>query len=108
MDYQVKISPTAALQLNQTVRYISEILLVPKIAKKWLGVMEAAILALDTLPNRYPLVEEEPWHTKNIRKMVIKGFIVYYLVNENKNVVTVTAVIYERRDQINALRDIEI
>ena len=30
MDYLIKISPTATLQLNQIVKYISEILLVPK------------------------------------------------------------------------------
>lgn len=48
MDYLIKISPTATLQLNQIVKYISEILLVPK---KWLDVIEKAILSLDTLPN---------------------------------------------------------
>lgn len=108
MDYQVKISPAATLQLNQTACYISEILFVPETAKKWLGVMEEAILTLDTLPSRYPLTEEEPWHTKGIRKMIVKGFSVYYLVNEDKKVVTVTAVIYGKRDQINTLRDMEI
>lgn len=51
MDYLIKISPTATLQLNQIVKYISETLLVPEAAKKWLDVMEEAILSLDTLPN---------------------------------------------------------
>ena len=51
MDYLIKISPTATLQLNQIVKYISEILLVPETAKKWLDVIEKAILSLDTLPN---------------------------------------------------------
>ena len=51
MDYLIKISPTATLQLNQIVKYISEILLVPETAKKWLDVIEKAILSLDTLSN---------------------------------------------------------
>ena len=51
MDYLIKISPTATLQLNQIVKYISETLLVPKTAKKWLDVMEEAILSLVILPN---------------------------------------------------------
>ena len=51
MDYLIKISPTATLQLNQIVKYISEILLVPETAKKWLDVIEKAILSLDTLHN---------------------------------------------------------
>lgn len=108
MDYLIKISPTATLQLNQIVKYISQILLVPETAKKWLDVIEKAILSLDTLPNRHPLTEEEPWRTKGIRKMIVKGFIVYYWVNESTKTVTITAVIYGKKDQLNALKETEI
>ena len=44
MYYLINISPRATLQLNQIVKYISETLLVPETAKKWLDVMEEAIL----------------------------------------------------------------
>lgn len=33
------------------------------------------------MPSRYHLTEEEPWHTKGIRKMHVKNFPVYYLMS---------------------------
>lgn len=37
--------------------------------------------------------------------MLVKGFIVYYLINEEIKTVTVIAVVYGRRDQLNALKE---
>lgn len=54
------------------------------------------------------LTEDEPWHTKGIRKMPVKNFLVYYLVDEEKKVVWITAVIYGRRDQIVALLNMSL
>ena len=60
------------------------------------------------MPSRYPPIEEEPWHTKGIRKMPVKNFLVYYLVDEEKKTVWVTAVVYGRRDQTAALLDMSL
>lgn len=107
MEYKVKITPFALSQLSETVKYISEILLVPETALKWLDVLQSSIASLNAMPNRYPLVDEEPWHTRGIRRFPVKGFLVYYLVNEEHKAVTVTAVIYGRRDQIQFLKQLE-
>ena len=104
MEYKVKIAPFAILQLSETAKYISEVLLFPETALKWLSVLQFSIASLSSMPNRYPLMEEHPWHEKGIRKFNVKGFIVYYLVDEAHKTVTVTAVIYGRRDQIDALK----
>lgn len=104
MEYKVKITPLALSQLAETVKYISEILLVPETAGKWIDTLQTAIASLSNLPNRFPLTEEEPWHSRGIRKFPVKGFIVYYLVNEENKTATVTAVVYGRRDQISALK----
>lgn len=70
--------------------------------------MQSEIKKLNSMPSRYPLTEEEPWRTKGIRRMPVKNFLVYYLVDEEKKAVWVTAVIYGRRDQISALRDMPL
>ena len=70
--------------------------------------MQCEIEKLDFMPSKYPLTEEESWHTKGIRKMPVKNFIVYYLVSEEEKTVWVTAVIYGRRDQIAALLDMSL
>ncbi len=105
MRYEVKLTPQAFGQIEETVQYISKILLEPEIARKWADTLQCEIKKLDSMPSRYPLTEEEPWHTKGIRRMPVKNFLVYYLVDEERKTVWVTAAIYGRRDQISALRD---
>ena len=105
MRYEVKLTPQAIGQIEETVQYISKILLTPETAQKWVDTLQREIRKLDSMPSRYPLTEEEPWRTKGIRKMPVKNFLVYYLVDEEKKTVWVTAVIYGRRDQIAALLD---
>ena len=106
MEYKVKITPFAFSQLAETVKYISDVLLVPETAAKWLDVLHSSIKSLSSMPNRFPLTEEQPWREKGIRKLNVKGFLVYYLVDEERKTVTVTAVVYGRRDQISALKEL--
>lgn len=108
MRYEVKLTPHAIGQIEETVRYISKTLLAPETARKWADTLQREIGKLDSMPSRFPLTEEESWRTKGIRKMPVKNFLVYYLVDEEKKIVWVTAVIYGRRDQIAALLDMSM
>lgn len=105
MHYKVKLTTQAISQIQEIVQYISKILLAPETAIKWADALQRAIAKLDFMPSRYALTEEEPWRTKGIHKMPFKNFLVYYWVDETKETVWVTAVIYGRRDQITALLD---
>ena len=95
MRYEVKLTAQAIGQIEETVQYISKIL-------------QSAIKKLDAAPSRYPLTEEEPWHTKGIRRMPVQNFLVYYLVDEEEKAVWIAAVIYARRDRISALLDMPL
>lgn len=53
-------------------------------------------------------LRKEPWRTEGIRKMVVKNFLVYYWVDKINMKVQVTAVIYERRNQIEQLKKMHI
>lgn len=106
MRYKVKLTPQAIRQIEETVQYISKILLEPETARKWVDTLQHEIGKLDSMPARYPLTEEEPWHTKGIRKMPVKNFLVYYLIDEERKAVWIIAVIYGRRNQIAALLDL--
>lgn len=108
MRYEVKLTTQAIEQIQEIVQYISKILFVPETAQKWLDSFQCEIRKLDSMPSRYPLTAEEPWRTKGIRKMPFKNFLVYYLIDEDKNSVWVTAVIYGRRNQITALMDMSL
>lgn len=105
MRYEVKITSQAIAQIGEIVQYISKVLFAPETARKWVDNLQNEIAKLDFMPSRYPLTEEEPWHTKEIHKMPFKNFLVYYLIDENKKKVWITAVIYRSKDQMVALTD---
>ncbi len=108
MRYKVNLTQQAICQIEETVQYISKILLVPETAQKWADTLQCEIEKLDFMPSKYPLTEEEPWHTKGIHKMPVKNFLVYYLIDEKKKTVWVTTIIYGRRNQIVALLDMSL
>lgn len=105
MDYKVKLTDHAVSQLQETVRYISKVLQAPTVAKHWAARIKKELASLRTMPARYPLTEEEPWHTEGVHKMSVENFLVYYWIDEEKKIVWITAIVYARRDQLRVLRE---
>ena len=105
MEYQVKLTDYAVEQLQEIVSYISNVLQSPETARQWLERVKLEISSLRTMPNRYPLTPEEPWRSEGIHKMPVENFLVYYCINESQRIVWVTVVVYGRRDQLQALRN---
>ncbi len=104
MKYNVKMTKYATEQLKSTVMYISKTLLVPDTARAWTNKLKAEISKLSELPNRFMLVDEEPWHSQGVHKMFVGNFIVYFWIDESKKDVWVIAVVYGRSDQLSALK----
>ena len=50
-------------------------------------------------------VVEEPWHSRGVRKIVAKNFYIYYRLDESLGRVYVMNVIYAKRDQLKALKN---
>lgn len=102
-NYEVKITRQAQEQMKEIVHYISHELLAPEAAGHLLDKLETAIYSLAEMPGRMALVDEEPWRSEGVRKTMVKNFIVYFWIDEEHKKVQVTAVIYEKRDQIQQL-----
>ena len=105
MEYSVKLTPHAIVQIQETIAYISKVLLVPETARAWSDYLQKEIAGLSTMPARFSAVDEEPWRSRGYRKKQVKNFIVYYYADDETKTVWVTAVVYGRRDQLNALKD---
>ena len=105
MTYQVNLTDSAYVQLKEAIIYISNVLFEPEAANQWSDRIKKSISSLNNMPRRFPLVDEEPWRTEGIHKMTVDNFIVYYWVNDDTETVWITAVVYGRRDQLAALRD---
>lgn len=102
-EYKVNVTAQALGQMKAIIRYISEELCAPRAAEHLLGEWKTVISGLSGFPKRNGLVEEEPWRTEGIRRVVVKNFLVYYWVDDENFRVQVTAVIYNKRDQIRQL-----
>ena len=105
MEYSVKLAPHAIIQIQETIAYISKVLLVPETARAWSDYLQKEIAGLSTMPARFSAVDEEPWRSRGYRKMPVKNFIVYYYADDETKTVWVTAVVHGRRDQLNVLKD---
>lgn len=106
--YEIKVTRQALEQMRKIAHYISYDLMAPEAADNLLDDLKASILKLSVLPKKYPLIEEEPWRSECVRKIVVKNFLVYYWIDEEYNKVQVTAVIYSKRDQIKQLKNMEM
>lgn len=104
-EYSVNLTEYAVEQMEEVVEYISKTLKEPEIAKKWSFKIQNAVSSLNIIPARFPLVDREPWHSEDIHKMTVGNFIVYYWIDEENFAVWVTAIVYGRRNQLSALKN---
>ena len=96
----MKISYTlqARDDLREVYEYLATELLVPHTASRLLEQILAAVRMLEILPERYPLYKDEPWHSRGVRFLPVKNYLVFYTVNTEKDVVTIVRIMYQGRD----------
>lgn len=105
--YTVKVTNQALEQMQEIMDYIAQELFAPDAANNLLDEMEKTINSLADMPKGKALVDEEPWRTEGIRKAIVKNFLIYFWVDDEKRIVQVIAVIYEKRDQMEQLRKLK-
>lgn len=96
--YQVQITQTAKRDLKDIVSYVNTQLQERGTAQKLYQAFRESIRKLDYMPERYPLWEDEPWHSSGVRKLLINHYLVFYLVDHEQSCVRVVRVIYAGRD----------
>ncbi|MCI6100551.1 MAG: type II toxin-antitoxin system RelE/ParE family toxin [Selenomonas sp.] len=105
--YEIIITPDAEEDLRCLCDYIADTLMAPETARAFLQMLRGEIQTLSELPERTRLVDAEPWHSRGVRKLFVKNFIIYYRVDQEEHRVYVLNVIYGRRSQLKALKDRE-
>lgn len=101
--YTVKVTAQAEKQMQEIVHYITYELKASDAALHLLDAFEDSFESLVYFPQRVALIEEEPWHTEGIHRLSVKNFLVYFWIDEDNREVHVTAVIYEKRNQLRQL-----
>ncbi|MBN2658536.1 MAG: type II toxin-antitoxin system RelE/ParE family toxin [Spirochaetales bacterium] len=96
--YSVEVSDTAQSDIKGIVSYINLELKNPLSAKKLAVKFRDSILSLEKMPKRFNLVKDEMLSRSGIRKMVIDNYLAFYIVDDNKEKVSIIRVLYSRRD----------
>ena len=98
MIYEVEVSQQADSDLREIFEYIAFELQSPKNASGQLDRLEKQILSLNTMPERYRRYEKEPWKSRGLRVLPVDNYVVLYIPDCDKKVVTILRVMYVRRD----------
>ena len=103
MIYEVEVSEQADSDLRGIFEYIAFELQSSENASGQLDRLEEQILSLDTMPERYRKYEKEPWKSRGLRILPVDNYVVLYIADSDKKIVTILRVLYAGRDIDNQL-----
>ncbi len=101
-QYTVEITDEALADMEQLYNHIAYVLLAPENAMGQYNRIADAILKLDVFPERFRIMDSEPERAKEMRRMPIDNYSVFYVIRGNK--VIVTDVLYSASDISSRLK----
>ena len=103
MIYKVQLTEEAKQDLFDIYEYIAFSLLEPETAKNIKNKIVDGLNSLNEMPGRHPIYQEEPWKSRELRRINIGNHCGFYLVRENT--VQVIRIVYGGRDISNILKE---
>lgn len=97
-EFEVIIEEPAEKDLLSILAYINNILKEPAVARRILGSIREQVLSLNQMPERCPVVKDEPYSSMGIRKLLVENYIVFYFVDHESRSVHVIRILYNRRN----------
>lgn len=94
--YIVQITDEASSDMEQIYNYIANVLKSPENAMAQYNRIADRILRLESMPERYQVVDMEPERSQRLRRMLVDNYSVFYVVREGR--VIVTDVLYSGSD----------
>lgn len=98
MIYDILYSEQSRTDLIEIYEYIAFQLMEPQIAANIYQSITSSIRLLERLPLRNALIDHEPWHSKGLRKMPVKNYLVFYTVDDAKNMIQIIRILYGARN----------
>ena len=103
MIWHIDYAEAARQDLRDILDYIANVLLEPVTAAGQVSHIMDAADSLENMPIRHGLYDKEPWRSRGLRIMPVDNYVVLYLPDESKNIVTIIRVMYGRRDIVSQL-----
>ena len=98
MKYDVTFTEQAENDLRGIFEYIAFDLLSLENAAGQLDRIEEKILSLGEYPEKFRQYEREPWKSRNTRVVPVDNYVIFYIPDKTKKLVTVILVMYSGRD----------
>ena len=89
MKYDVTFTEQAENDLRGIFEYIAFDLLSPENAAGQLDRIEEKILSLGEYPEKFRQYEREPWKSRNTRVVPVDNYVIFYIPDKTKKLVTV-------------------
>ena len=94
--YTIEITNEALADMEQLYNHIAYVLQEPENAMDQYNRIADAILTLDTMAERICIMESEPERSKEMRRLLVDNYSVFFVIQANK--VIVTDVLYSASD----------
>lgn len=101
--YSIRILPAARRDMTDISRYIGTELANPAAADRLTEEMISAITGLSDMPYKCPVFFTHIPLRYEYRKLIVRNYIVFYLIDEDSKTVKVTRVLFARQDHANYL-----
>lgn len=101
--YKVRLSIVAKNDFKSIISYIKNDLLEPTIARKYAELIKEEIKTLEHFPQKFSVIDPSIIKYDNFRKLIIKNYIAFYRINEDKKTVNIERILYGGTDWKNKL-----
>ena len=98
MTYNVEFSEQGNHDFDEIIRYINDELLSPQAAQKFFSAVNEKLLLLQNFPYLYPLYRDGKFLNEEFRFVTIGNYLMFYLVDDDKAIVSIARILYGRRD----------
>jgi len=106
--YEIKISAQAERDLRRIYEYIAFELQSPINAASQLNRLEEGIMGLEHMPEWFRAYQREPWNSRGLRIMPVDNFVVLYIVDKEKQVVSIIRIMYGGRNVEEQLKNTKL
>lgn len=104
MSYQVRFTETAKGDLREIAFHIADQSKEPEIAKRFILELRDTCHRLTELPGQGALPKDRILRSMGYRFLTHKGYLIFYLTDEQANIVNIMAIFHEKQDYIRVMR----
>ena len=103
-----RLTKRAESDLDEIVSYIAVELENPQAASNFVNKLQANIEEARVFPESGSLVHNEFLQVENIRKKLIRNYIMYYLPNRKEKIIYILRIVYSKRNMDEILKKLDI